>query len=101
MPSIYRSARGEMVNFDTFKIKQEIANAPMNIEVARRKEFIDNKEEKPRRAATMVPDGPTPQALQAAAAGKGPSAADFEADVPEVVTKPKVDDGPVPNLPKR
>ena len=37
-----------MVDFDTIVIKQQLANAPMNVEVARRKEFIDSIEGKPR-----------------------------------------------------
>lgn len=39
------SARGEQVDFDLLLIKQQLAAAPQNIEVARRQEFIDNKEE--------------------------------------------------------
>jgi hypothetical protein len=38
------SARGEVVDFDLLMIKQQLAAAPSNIEVARRQEFIDNKE---------------------------------------------------------
>ena len=44
MPRIVRTARGELVDFDTIIIKQQLAQAPMNIEVARRKEFIDSRE---------------------------------------------------------
>lgn len=50
MPRIVRTARGEQVDFDAIVIKQQIAAAPMNIEVARRKEFIDSKEGKIRGA---------------------------------------------------
>lgn len=50
MPRIVRTARGEQIDFDAIVIKQQIAAAPMNIEVARRKEFIDSKEGKMRRA---------------------------------------------------
>lgn len=46
MPRIVRTARGEMVDFDAILIKQQLAKAPMNIEVARRKQFIDSKESK-------------------------------------------------------
>jgi len=48
MPRIVRTARGEMIDFDTIIIKNQLAQAPMNIEVARRKEFIDSKEGKTR-----------------------------------------------------
>jgi hypothetical protein len=44
MPRIVRTALGELVDFDALILKQKIAQAPMSIEVARRKEFIDNKE---------------------------------------------------------
>lgn len=50
MPRIVRTARGEQIDFDAIVIKQQIASAPMNIEVARRKEFIDSKEGKVRGA---------------------------------------------------
>ena len=39
------SARGETVDFDLLMIKQQLAAAPQNIEVARRQDFIDNKEQ--------------------------------------------------------
>lgn len=38
------SARGDVVDFDLLKIKQQLADAPGNIEVARRQAFIDDKE---------------------------------------------------------
>lgn len=44
MPRVVRTARGEQIDFDAIVIKQQIASAPMNIDVARRKEFIDSKE---------------------------------------------------------
>lgn len=57
MPRIVRTARGEQIDFDAIVIKQQIAAAPMNIDVARRKEFIDSKEGKvrgARRPSTFV-----------------------------------------------
>lgn len=50
MPRIVRTARGEIIDFDTIIIKQQLAQAPMNVEVARRKDFIDSKEGKVRGA---------------------------------------------------
>ena len=50
MPRNVRTARGDIVDFDAIIIKQQLAQAPMNIEVARRKEFIDSKEGKVRGA---------------------------------------------------
>jgi hypothetical protein len=38
------SARGEEVDFQLLQIKQQLADAPQNLEVARRQAFIDNKE---------------------------------------------------------
>ena len=40
-----QSARGEEVDFQLLIIKQQLADAPQNIEVARRQAFIDNKEQ--------------------------------------------------------
>jgi hypothetical protein len=48
MPRTVRTARGDLVDFDAIIIKQQIAQAPMNIEVQRRKDFIDSKEGKVR-----------------------------------------------------
>ena len=39
-----QTARGVIIDFDELQIKQQLAAAPMNIEVARRKNFIENKE---------------------------------------------------------
>lgn len=50
MPRHVRTARGEIVDFDAIVIKQQLAEAPMKIDVARRKEFIDSKETKLRGA---------------------------------------------------
>lgn len=52
MPRTVRTARGVLIDFDTIVIKQQLAQAPMNIEVARRKEFIDSKEGKARGSKT-------------------------------------------------
>lgn len=38
-----KSARGEVVDFDLLKIKQQIASAPKTIQVQEREDFIDNK----------------------------------------------------------
>jgi hypothetical protein len=38
-----RSARGELVNFDLLKIKQQMVSAPKPIVVEARESFIDNK----------------------------------------------------------
>lgn len=62
MPRTVRTARGEMIDFDAIVIKQQIASAPMNIDVARRKEFIDSKEGKVRgaRRPTFIDGAGTP-----------------------------------------
>lgn len=106
MPRIYKSARGDTVDFDAVMIKQQLANAPMNIEVARRKEFIDNKEEKPRRTAApalapeAVVDAAAPLTEAVTLAQAPAKADDFEVEAPPPGA-PKSSDGPVPNLPKR
>jgi hypothetical protein len=48
MPRIVRTARGELIDFDALVIKQQLASAPMNVEVANRKSFIDTQEAKKR-----------------------------------------------------
>jgi hypothetical protein len=58
MPRIIRTARGDMVDFDAILIKQQIAQAPMNVEVARRKELIDAKEGKSREKKVETPEAP-------------------------------------------
>ena len=44
MAKLYRTARGNQVDFDALKIKQQLSQAPMTVEVERRKDHIDNKE---------------------------------------------------------
>lgn len=56
MPRIVRTARGELVDFDMVIVKQQISEAPMNIEVQRRKEFIDNKEGRSRKNKLATDD---------------------------------------------
>jgi len=38
-----RSARGQMVDFDLMKIKEQIASAPTPLEVKARQDFIENR----------------------------------------------------------
>ena len=38
-----RSARGELVNFDLLKIKQQMADIPKPVVVEARENFVDNK----------------------------------------------------------
>jgi hypothetical protein len=75
-----RTARGDIVDFDTIVIKQALADAPMNIEVARRKNFIDAKESKlrgQRRPATPVV---APASLVEAAVPAAKTVDSFEPD---------------------
>ena len=51
-----RSARGEMVNFDLLMIAQQLASAPTPVEVAARKEFIDDKDVRKKAAPPVVAD---------------------------------------------
>jgi hypothetical protein len=43
MPKVVRSAKGQEVNFDMLKIKQQIASAPKPTSVKAREDFIDKK----------------------------------------------------------
>jgi len=43
MPKIVRSIKGDMVDFDLLKIKQEMKSAPSPLEVTERRNYIDNK----------------------------------------------------------
>lgn len=43
MPKKVRSARGEIVDFDLMKIKQQLAEGPKPTNVAARQDFIDQK----------------------------------------------------------
>jgi hypothetical protein len=115
MPRIYLSARGEPVDFDAVLIKQKLAQAPMDIEVARRKSFIDSKEEKPQRRASIpevtdqvldnevsVTNTPTYKVVvptDAEAIAAVSTSYNFE---PETQAIKSTDDyGPIPNLPER
>jgi len=107
MPRIVRTARGELVDFDTIVIKQQLAQAPMNVEVARRKEFIDSKEGKVRgaqRASSITIDSAEPISQDYSVSGENTKAVsmadDFEiADAP--VIKGSRVEAPVPELPIR
>lgn len=48
MPRLVRTARGQIVDLDVIIVKQQLAQAPMNLEVSRRKKFIDARELSPR-----------------------------------------------------
>jgi hypothetical protein len=114
MPRIVRTARGETVDFDAILIKQQIAQAPMNIEVARRKEFIDSKEGKPRGQKNSTiddtrPDGgmfisnePIRSMEEQAPVNFTPTQpSDFEIEAVPVGKKQKPVEEPVPILPER
>ena len=51
-----RSAKGEIVDFDLLKIKEQIASAPPSHEVKRRMEFIENRlRRRTKKAPVVVP----------------------------------------------
>lgn len=102
MPRNVRTARGDVVDFDAIIIKQQIANAPMNIEVARRKEFIDSKERKgrgQRRAAPVAEQVAIDPPVSAIAPESAPTASDFEVEAAPSKMAPV--EAPVPNIPVR
>ena len=92
------SARGEVVDFDLLLIKQQLAAAPQNIEVARRQEFIDNKEQgkstRKRQTVSVEENQPLP-------AVKNTSATDFENENGEVPTGAKTEITPVPVIDRK
>jgi hypothetical protein len=67
MPRIYLSARGEPVDFDAQLIKQQLASAPMTVDVAQRKTFIESKEVRKRAEAPVeyLADAPEAEAAPA------------------------------------
>lgn len=98
MPRIVRTARGELVDFDTIIIKQQLAQAPMDIEVARRKEFIDSKESKPRVRQDVVRS----MVEQAPVDFVPVKPSDFEIDdAPATTKKSKQVIEPIPIIPER
>lgn len=100
MPRIVRTARGEQIDFDTIIIKQALAQAPMNIEVARRKEFIDSKEGKVRGAKKPEELVALPEVTDLVPEAAISSEAEFEAVEAPVKKSSRVAE-PVPDLPKR
>jgi len=68
-----QSARGDIVDFDMLMIKAQLAAAPQNVEVARRQEFIDSKEQG--KTARKKPEAPV---VPTEAPKATTTAADFE-----------------------
>lgn len=86
MPRIYLSARGEVVDFDMHLIKQQLATAPMTVDVEKRKTFIESKEvrKKPEGALTAEATAAEAAALPVEQVVMPSIAADFE---PETAPK--------------
>lgn len=49
-----RSARGELVDFDYLKIKEQLASAPPPVEVKNRQDFIENRLKRRMKKRTSV-----------------------------------------------
>lgn len=58
-----RSARGEIIDFDLLKIKEQIASGPKPVNVQSREEFIDRKIR--RRAKKAPVETPVPPTVEA------------------------------------
>lgn len=107
MPRTVRTARGEIVDFDAIVIKQQIAQAPMNLDVARRKEFIDSKEGKVRGARKPMAEAvaetmPDPSTVVLPPEPEPSKVVDFEPEVaPAQATSAKGPVEAVPVLPER
>lgn len=104
MPRDYRTARGEKVNLDALRIKQQLSQAPMTVEVERRKDHIDNKElgkAARRRSQTFIASGPID--ANNFVTGQSPTKVVYETPKPAdfEVTNPGRDDltGPVEAIP--
>ena len=89
MPRNVRTARGDVVDFDTIRIKQQLADAPMLIEVERRKSFIDSKESRAKRNQQQSTAPATVESIEE----------NFEIDDLPAVKLPPVE--AVPDIPKR
>ena len=85
MSKTVRTARGELVDFDLIKIKDQLSKASQSIEVAKRQQFIDNKE------ASKQVKMPEPESLILVD--------DFDDDVAQTAAA-KVEP-PAPVIPKR
>lgn len=59
MPTIARSARGTIVDFDIMKIKQQLAANPVQVGTEERRRFIDTKDGiKPKPIVETIPEIP-------------------------------------------
>lgn len=98
MARIVRSARGEAVDFDLIKIKDQLAKAKQSIDVAKRQVFIDNKE------SGLVKPAPAPAQVEAISDATplidSTSAQDLEFGVEPLNDAPRVEP-PAPIIPSR
>lgn len=88
-----RSARGEMVNFDALKIKEQLADRPAPLEVKAREDFVDRrlKRRAKRKAQQMVTEAePKATALDGELDQFEPDAGDEELPTEEVTEQPPV-----------
>lgn len=53
MTKLVRTARGEMVDFDLIKIKQQLSDAPAPTEVAARENFVEKRLKRKLRTKTV------------------------------------------------
>jgi hypothetical protein len=87
--STVKSAKGELVNFDLLRIKQQIASAPQTTTVAARQNFIDNKLK--RRIKKQARDAAEVQVDESATMPEGPISAGADDEItsnePKLVVK--------------
>ncbi len=96
------SARGEQVDFDLLLIKQQLAAAPQNIEVTRRKEFIDNKEQRSKkRTQPIIPEVTIEENQPLQNQQNKISEIDFENENGDVVTFDKKEIEPIPIIDRK
>lgn len=80
MPRV-KSAKGKVVDFDLLKIKRQMANTPISIDVKARQNFIDQKARRRLRKVTKVATAATIKVDADTLAGVVPSAAKPLVDV--------------------
>lgn len=105
MPRNARTARGDLVDFDTIIIKNQLAQAPMNVEVQRRRELIEAKEKvrgqkTPTIQEVAMETVTTDPATVTLATPDGTNLSD-EAYEPEAPVAKLAGIEPVPNIPVR
>lgn len=91
MPKKTRSAKGEMVDFDLMKIKEQIANAAPPADVRAREDFVDRRlRRRLRRVTVPAPAPKLPSSEPVDVKPVVPSTTNVEGEMIEEVKEPVV-----------